>query len=88
MIPLPIIPEPFLKVAIDIVRPLPRSYFGNQYILVIGNYATRYPEAVPLRSTDAEHIAEEIVKLLSRVGVPTKIVTDQGQERERKGRRG
>ena len=47
-------------------------------ILVICDYATRYPEAIPLRSIDAEHIAEELIKVFSRVGVPKEILTDQG----------
>ena len=62
----------------DLVGPLPRNRSGNKYILVICDYATRYPEAIPLRSIDAEHIAEELVKVFSRVGVPKEILTDQG----------
>ena len=66
----------------DIVGPLPRSRSGNCYILVICDYATRYPEAVPLKSIDAEHdaehVAEELVKLFARVGVAQEILTDQG----------
>ncbi len=62
----------------DIVGPLPRSRSGNRYILVVCDYATRYPEAFPLRSTDAGSIAEELVNLFSRVGVPKEILTDQG----------
>ena len=42
------------------------------------DYATRYPEAVALRSIDAEHIAEELVKVFARVGIPEEILTDQG----------
>ncbi len=42
------------------------------------DYAPRYPEAVPLRSIDAEHVAEELVKLFTRVGVPEEVLTDQG----------
>ena len=45
----------------DIVRPLPRSRKGNKYILVVCDYATRWPEAVPLKAIDAEHIAEELL---------------------------
>ena len=78
LIPLPIISEPFKKIAMDIVGPLPRSRAGNLYILVICDYATRYPEAVPLRSIDAAHIAEELIKMFARVGVPEEILTDQG----------
>ena len=53
LIPLPVITEPFRRIAMDIVGPLPRSRLGNRYILVVCDYATRYPEAIPLRSTDA-----------------------------------
>ena len=78
LIPLPIISEPFKKIAMDIVGPLPRSRSGNRYVLVICDYATRYPEAIPLRSIDALHVAEELIKVFSRVGVPQEILTDQG----------
>ena len=62
----------------DIVGPLPQSRAGNRYILVICDYATRYPEAIPLRSTDAGHVAEELLKVFAQVGVPKEILTDQG----------
>lgn len=61
LVPLPIIQEPFERIAMDIVSPLPRSHKGNHYVLVICDYATRFPEAIPLRSIDAESIAEELV---------------------------
>ena len=68
--------EPFKRIAMDIVGPLPRSRSGNQYILVIRDYASRYPQAVPSRLIDAQNVAEELVKLFSRVGVPSEILTD------------
>lgn len=33
----------------DQARPLPKSAQGHEYILVILDYVTRYPEVVPLR---------------------------------------
>lgn len=78
LIPLLVISEPFTRIAMDIVGPLPRSSAGHKYILVMCDYATRYPEAVPLRSIDAEHVAEELIKLFARVGIPREILTDQG----------
>ena len=78
LIPLPVIGEPFERMAMDIVGPLPRSRSGNRYVLVVCDYATRYPEAVPLRTIDAEHVADEIVKIFARVGIPKEILTDQG----------
>ena len=59
LIPLPFISEPFQRIAMDIVGPLPRSQSGHRYILVVCDYATRYPEAIALKSIDAERIAEE-----------------------------
>ena len=78
MIPLPIMEEPFQRIAMDIVGPLPRSRAGNRYVLVICDYATRYPEAVPLKSIDTEHVAEALVTFFSRVGIAREILTDQG----------
>ena len=62
----------------DIVGPLPKSKSGNRFVLVICNHATRYPEAIPLKQIDAERIAEELVQIFARVGVPQEILTDQG----------
>lgn len=78
MVPLPIIDEPFHRIAMDIVGPLPRTRSRNKYILVVCDYATRYPEAVALKSIDAEHVAEALITLFSRVGVVEEILTDQG----------
>ena len=77
LIPLPIIGELFSRIAMDIVGPLPRSRAGHRFILVIRDHATRYPEAVPLRTIDAQNVAEELVKFFSRVGIPKEILTDQ-----------
>ena len=66
--PLPIIEEPFGRIAMDIVGPPPRSRSGNKYVVVVCDYATRYPEAVTLKSIDAEHVAEELIPLFARVG--------------------
>ena len=78
LVTLPILDEPFRRIAMDIVGPLPRSRSGNRYVLVICDYATRFPEAVPMRSIDAENVAEELLKLFARVGIPVEILTDQG----------
>ena len=46
--PVEIVTEPFKKIAIDIVGELPRTTTGHKYILTIVDYATWYPEAIPL----------------------------------------
>ena len=64
--------------AMDIVGPLPRSRSCHKYIPVVTDYATRYPEAVALKSVDAEVVADELVKLFAHVGIPSQILADQG----------
>ena len=78
LIPLPMMREPFERIAMDIVGPLPLSRKGNQYILVICDYATRYPEAMPLHSIDAGTVAEQLIQLFARVGISREILSDQG----------
>lgn len=78
LVPLPIIETPFERIAMDIVGPLPKSARGHQYILVVLDYATRYPEAIPLRTMASKNIAKEIMLMFSRVGIPKEILTDQG----------
>lgn len=62
----------------DVVGPVERSRSGNRFMLVITDYATRYPEVFPLRSVKAKLVAISLVQLFSRVGFPTEILTDQG----------
>jgi len=47
LVPLPIMRELFERIAMDIVGPFPWTRRGNQYILVVCDYPTRYSEAIP-----------------------------------------
>uniref|UniRef100_A0A8C1GXK8 Gypsy retrotransposon integrase-like protein 1 n=1 Tax=Cyprinus carpio TaxID=7962 RepID=A0A8C1GXK8_CYPCA len=78
LVPLPITETPFHRIAMDIMGPLPKSSRGHRYILVILDYATRYPEAIPLRAATAKAVARETFLLFSRVGIVEEILTDQG----------
>ena len=78
MVPLPSIEEPFSRIAMDIVGPLPKSKRGHKYILVVCDYATRYPEAIPLKKFTTPAIAEELLELFARHGIPKEILMDQG----------
>ena len=76
---LPLIDTPFKRVAVDIVGPIePRS--NNRYILTMMDYATRYPEAIALPSIETERVAEVLVEMFSRVGVPDEMLTDCGSQ--------
>ena len=78
LVSLPSIEVPFTRIAMDIVGPLERSRTGNRYILVISDYATRYPEAFPLRKIKTRQIVNALIQLFSRVGIPREVLTDQG----------
>ncbi|XP_064087252.1 uncharacterized protein LOC135201883 [Macrobrachium nipponense] len=58
--PIPAMEEPFHRVIVDIVGPLPKSKGGNQYILTIMDRSTRYPEAIPLRNVCSKNIVNGI----------------------------
>ncbi|XP_070179133.1 uncharacterized protein [Littorina saxatilis] len=77
---MPLIDEPFKRLAVDIVGPLTISERKNRYILVTVDYATRYPEATPLPSIEAERVAEALWEMYTRVGVPSEVLTDRGSQ--------
>ncbi len=43
-----------------------------RFALVLVDYATRYPEAVPLRSISAKSLAEALFRIISRVGISSR----------------
>ena len=47
-------------------------------MLVVVDYATRYPNAIPLRMVDAEQVAKVLMGFFSNVGIHVEILTDQG----------
>ena len=76
---MPIIETPFMRVAVDIIGPIhPPSDDGHRFVLTLVDYATRYPEAVALKKIDTETVAEALVEIYCRVGIPREILTDQG----------
>ena len=80
LIPLPIISEPFEKVAIDIVGPLPTTAAGNRFILTIIDLGSLYPEAIPLPSHTAADVATALSQVFSRFGFPETILSDQAPD--------
>ena len=77
----PVVSEPFDKVAIDLVGPIrPPSDSGKSYILTMIDYSTRYPDAVALKTIDTETVAEGLIGMFSRLGFPVEILSDQGSQ--------
>ena len=76
--PLPIIDTPFLRIAIDFAGPLPRTKQGKKYILVLMDYATRWPEAKAVSAPTSRTAADMILDMCCCFGVPKEILTDRG----------
>ncbi|XP_026003826.1 uncharacterized protein LOC113009615 [Astatotilapia calliptera] len=58
--PLPLIEVPFERIGMDLIGPFHRSARGYRFVLVLVDYATRYPEAVPLRTISAKSVAQAL----------------------------
>ena len=72
---------PFKRVAVDISGPVaPLSEARYRYILTLVIYVTRYPEAVSLKKITTETVAEALLSIYSRVGIPEEVFTDQGTQ--------
>ncbi|GBL81222.1 Transposon Ty3-I Gag-Pol polyprotein [Araneus ventricosus] len=70
---------PFKRMALDILGPLPVTTKGNRYVLVLMDYFTKWPEAIPIPDQEASTVAEELVRgWISRYGVPMILHSDQG----------
>lgn len=76
--PIPIMGERFEHVIVDCGGPLPKTKAGHQYMLTVMCVASRFPEAVPLRSLKAKAVVKALDKLFSTFGLPKCIQVDQG----------
>ena len=56
LVPLPVIEVPFIRIAMDMVGPLPRTGEGHRFILTIVDYCSRFPDAIPLKTTTSHPI--------------------------------
>ena len=76
--PIPAFSEPFSHIIIDCVGPLPKTKAGHQYLFTIMCSATRFPEAIPMRSINADKISDALIGFFSRYGLPKTVQSDQG----------
>ena len=76
--PLPIV-EPFGRVHIDQVGPLPKTSESFRHLLVVIDSTTLFCEAFPCKTTTAEEIANILYReIICRYGVTKAIETDNG----------
>lgn len=72
--------QPFELIGMDLIGKVVKTEDNNQYIAVMVDYFTKWPEAYPLTSKSAADVAQCIIKFFYRFGAPKRILTDQGKE--------
>ena len=81
LISVPVMSDPWTRIAIDIVGPLPVCpKTGNRFVLTCIDLATHYPEAIPLKQHTAVEVANALAQIFSHFGFPDEILSDQGTE--------
>ena len=75
-----VLTEPFEVIAFDIVGPLPKGKGGCRFLLTAICMASKWPEEIPLRSITARAVAQGMVEVFSRTGIPLQLLTDQGSQ--------
>jgi hypothetical protein len=71
--------EPFSRVGIDIVGPLPITKQGNKYIIVATDYFTKWPEAEAVSEATGQRVADFIYQvIICRHGCPNILLSDRG----------
>lgn len=74
---------PLERVAVDVMGPLPVTDRGNKYLVVIGDYFTKWMEAVPTPDHKADTIARTLIThFVSKFGIPLSLHSDQGRDFE------
>jgi len=73
--------QPFEKLFIDVVGPLPRTINGNAYILTIQDDLMKFSIATPIANHEANTVAYHFVTSCVCIhGIPQTLVSDQGTE--------
>ena len=76
----PVVTQPFKDVAIDLVGPFPTAMGGFQHMLTCVDTATRWPEAIPIRSTTSRNIIKCLTETFARTEFPEKLTSDNGPQ--------
>ena len=75
--------EPWARVAMDMMGPLPLTTRGHRYILVIADYFSKWVEAFPMENGEAVTAARLLVReVVCRFGTPRVLHSDQGRNFE------
>lgn len=72
--------QPFEKLFLDIVGPLPLTEFGNRFILTLQDDLSKFSYAYAIPNHEAQTIADKFCEFMLIFGMPKSIVTDNGTD--------
>ena len=75
-----VLAEPFEVLAIDLVGPFPKAKNGYRFLLTAVCMASKWAEAIPLKSETARSVANGMMEIFARTGIPLKLLSDQGSQ--------
>lgn len=73
---MPLIETPFEWIALDFIGPLPRSASSPKYVLVLMDYASHFPEVIPMQNMQAKGMCQSMIQVFSCVGILKEILSD------------
>ena len=76
--PIPAFGEPFARIVMDCVGPLPKTKSGKEYLLTIMCASTRYVDAIALRNIKTQSIIEALQRFFTIFGFPIELQSDRG----------
>jgi len=68
------------KMGMDLIGPLPKSKQGHVYVLVMQDYFTKWPKAIPLKDATAKSVAGALLSVILTWGPPAELLSNQGPE--------
>lgn len=70
--------EPFERVLVDCVGPLPLTRAGNKFLVTVMCASIRFPEVFPVRKITTPVVVKALTKFFSLFGLPKVVQMDQG----------
>ena len=78
--PIPVSPEVWSLVGVDLIGCFQVTSSGNQYVMTMTCYLIKRSKAFPLPGKSASSVVQAIYAAYCRHGAPTNIITYQGRE--------
>ena len=75
-----LVETPYSTICVDLVGPLSPPSEGHRFILTALDLCMRFPDAVPLKDIHTSMVAEALIGIFSRVGIPRRIHSDRGSQ--------